>query len=116
MLQPIGLRPGGPAPYPPVAMPPKPDAAEREDNPESLDRESVLRLAESLAAMASEFAHDANNLVLQVVMAQELAGDSLGSPIATEPEIERITQAARNVTTIARDLARLVEQHGPATD
>ena len=79
--------------------------------PPSWDPESLLALAGALAASTSEFAHDANNLVLQIVAAHELAGDRLGSPIATEDELEQLIAYARNVTTIARDLAQLVEKH-----
>ena len=74
-----------------------------------MDQASLLELATSLAASTSEFAHDANNLVLQVLAAQEILGDQLEAPIATEDEIAKLLGYARNVSTIARDLARLVE-------
>ena len=78
------------------------------------DAASLLEFAGSLAASSSEFAHDANNLVLQVVAAQEIVGDKLGSPIATDEEIAKLMEYARNISTIARDLALLVESKTPS--
>jgi len=92
-------------------MDPDPKRPATAPNASRLDQASLLELASSLAASTSEFAHDANNLVLQVMAAQEIIGDQLESPIATEEEIERLVGYARNVSTIARDLARLVEEN-----
>ena len=81
----------------------------------SWDQESLLELASSLAASTSEFAHDANNLVLQVIAAHEIVGDRLAAPIGTEEELDQLMRYARNITTISRDLARLVEENDPST-
>jgi len=92
-------------------MDPDPKRPAPAPNAIHLDRASLLELASSLAASTSEFAHDANNLVLQVMAAREIIGDQLESPIATEEEIEKLVGYARNVSTIARDLARLVDEN-----
>ena len=82
--------------------------------PDAWDARSLLALANSLAASTSEFSHDANNLVLQVVAAHEMVGDQLGAPIATDDEIEVLMGYARNLSTIARDLAQWVEENDPS--
>jgi hypothetical protein len=83
---------------------------------EDLDREATLELAEKLSALASEFAHDANNLVLQLLAGHEILNDDLGSPLATPDELEGITRRSQNVTTIARDLEALLKRTGPGDD
>jgi hypothetical protein len=83
---------------------------------EDLDREATLELAEKLSALASEFAHDANNLVLQLLAGHEILNDELGSPLAPPDELEGITRRSQNVTTIARDLEALLKRTGPGDD
>jgi len=94
-------------------MPPKLTKQFIPTTPTPLDQRSLIALADSLAASTSEFAHDANNLVLQVIAAHEMVGDKLGTPIATDDELEVLMGYARNLSTIARDLARLVEESDP---
>ncbi len=73
-------------------------------------------MAETLSVLASEFAHDANNLVLQILGANELLGTQLGSPLATQAELDQISLYAHNVTTIAHDLEELLERSRPKAD
>ena len=94
-------------------MPPKLTKQSIPTTPTAWDQRSLIALADSLAASTSEFAHDANNRVLQVIAAHEMVGDKLGTPIATDDELEVLIGYARNLTTIARDLARLVEESDP---
>ena len=81
-----------------------------------LDRDAMLLLAENLFVLASEFAHDANNLVLQLVAGHEMLGSKLDVPLVTAEELQRITRYSQNVTTIARDLEELLKRVRPTGD
>ena len=78
-----------------------------------LDRDATLALAERLYALVSEFAHDANNLVMQLTVGHDMLSKQLEMETATSEELEQIKQYAQNVTTIARDLNQLLEQARP---
>ncbi|MEE2675290.1 MAG: hypothetical protein VX466_15955 [Myxococcota bacterium] len=78
-----------------------------------LDPDATLVLAESLYALASEFAHDANNLVMQLTAGHEVLSKQLGMETATAEELEQIKRCAQNVTTITRDLNDLLERARP---
>ena len=81
-----------------------------------LDPDATLLLAENLYALASEFAHDANNLVMQLIAGHELLRVKLNFPTATLDELEQIERSAQNVTTIAHDLGELIERVRPDGD
>jgi len=78
-----------------------------------LDSDATLQLAEDLYALASEFAHDANNLVMQLTAGHEILSKQLDFTTATAEELEQIERLARNITTITRDLDNLLERVRP---
>lgn len=80
-----------------------------------LDRVATLALAENLSALASEFVHDANNLVLLLLAGHEQLEAELGSALATPEELDGLTRYSQNLTTIARDLERLLDRAEPPT-
>ena len=54
--------------------------------------------------------------MLQILGANEVLGKEVGTPIATQAELDDIARRAENVTTIARDLERLLERALPKAD
>jgi len=78
----------------------------RDDEAGSL--ESMLTFAEKLSALANEFAHDANNVVLELTAANR----DLGHPLRSTDELDRIDRYSRNIALLAREIEMLLEGEG----
>lgn len=72
------------------------------------DDSDTIDLAESLAAIASEFAHDAANLVLQLIAGYETLEGRFDPPLTSREEIETLVRRSENLQVLAHDLDVLV--------